>query len=102
MENDNKLIAEFMNLGDKILSTGNVHSWSDAPFFYITENTKAKVMKGIVKYSKYNISWNWLMPVVEMCYHNGAEEKEVGDITHALLDCNIDATYKAVVNFIKQ
>ena len=51
---------------------------------------------------EYHNSWDWLMPVVEKCYDNGADENEVGDITHALLDCDIDHTYRAVVEFINQ
>ena len=62
---NNKLIAEFMGVFDKILSTGNIHSWSDAPFYYTTEDTKEKVIKNICKYSKYDSDWNWLMKVVE-------------------------------------
>ena len=62
---NNKLIAEFMGVFDKILSTGNIHSWSDAPFYYTTEDTKEKVIKNISKYSKYSKDWNWLMQVVE-------------------------------------
>ena len=42
------------------------------------------------------------MPVVETCYHNGADGDEIGDITHALLDCDMDQTYKAVVKFINE
>ena len=62
---NNKLIAEFMGVFDKILSTSNIHSWSDAPFYYTTEDTREKVIKNISKYSKYNKDWNWLMQVVE-------------------------------------
>jgi len=62
---NNKLIAEFMGVFDKILSTGNIYSWSDAPFFYTTEDSKEKVMENIAKYSKYHSDWNWLMGVVE-------------------------------------
>ena len=62
---NNKLIAEFMGVFDKILSTGNIHSWSDAPFYYTTEDTREKVIKNISKYSKYSKDWNWLMQVVE-------------------------------------
>ena len=62
---NNKLIAEFMGVFDKILSTGNIHSWSDAPFYYTTEDTREKVIKNISKYSKYSKDWNWLMKVVE-------------------------------------
>ena len=68
MENiteNNQLIAEFMGVFDKILSTGNIHSWSDSPFYYTTEDTREKVIKNISKYSKYNKDWNWLMKVVE-------------------------------------
>ena len=62
---NNKLIAEFMGVFDKILSTSNIHSWSDAPFYYTTEDTREKVIKNISKYSKYSKDWNWLMKVVE-------------------------------------
>ena len=62
---NNKLIAEFMGVFDKILSTGNIHSWGDAPFYYTTEDTKEKVIKNICKYSKYDSDWNWLMKVVD-------------------------------------
>ena len=68
MENiteNNQLIAEFMGVFDKILSTGNIHSWSDSPFYYTTEDTREKVIKNISKYSKYNKDWNWLMQVVQ-------------------------------------
>ena len=68
MENiteNNQLIAEFMGGFDKILSTGNIHSWSDAPYYYTTEDTREKVIKNISKYSKYSKDWNWLMKVVE-------------------------------------
>lgn len=68
MENiteNNQLIAEFMGVFDKILSTGNIHSWSDSPFYYTTEDTREKVIKNISKYSKYSKDWNWLMRVVE-------------------------------------
>ena len=51
---------------------------------------------------EYHTSWDWLMPVVETCYHNGAEENEVGDITHALSDCNRDHLYISVIEFINQ
>lgn len=97
MKNDNKLIAEFMGLPkvpcligteNGIITEGYKHSMVDVPI----------TTSGM----QYKYSWNWLMPVVDSCYHNGADENEVGDITHALLDCDRDNTYKAVVEFIKQ
>tara|TARA_R110002051_G_scaffold101896_2_gene173052 strand:+ start:171 stop:494 length:324 start_codon:yes stop_codon:yes gene_type:complete len=99
---DNKLIAEFMGVHDEISLdsiAGNIHSWSDSPFFYITEDSKDKVMEGIAKYSKYHTSWDWLMPVV-----NKIEIENEG-VPLQLLDCNlyseIGEVYQAVVEFIK-
>lgn len=77
---ENKLIAEFMGVDYVDIDT------------YLENN----------KELQYHTSWDWLMPVVETCYDNGADENEIGDITHALLDCDIAHTYKAVVEFIKQ
>ena len=76
--NNNKLIGDFMDIRNTGLSVYAEHAY------------------------QYNSSWDWLMPVVESCYHNGADSNEIGDITHALLDCDIDATHKAVVEFIKE
>ena len=98
---DNKLIAEFIGLHDEILSTGNIHSWSDAPFFYITEDSKEKVMEGIAKYSKYHTEWNWLMPVVQECLTRGADEHEWDAIYNAVGTIDMEAIYQAVVEFIK-
>ena len=59
----NRLILDFM--GVKPLITGNIHSWSDAPHYYTTEDTFEKVMDNISNYAKYDTSWDWLMDVVE-------------------------------------
>ena len=88
---NNKLIAEFMGL---------IESSIDKKYW--TEKTKEGIGKGELVELKYHTSWDWLMPVVETCYHNGAEGKEIGDITHALLDCDLKSTYIAVVQFINQ
>ena len=53
---------------------------------------------------KYHTSWDWLMPVVDAIYNTDIDEQatnEIGDITHALLDVNINAVHEAVVNFIE-
>ena len=114
---NNKLIAEFMGVFDKILSTGNIHSWSDAPFYYTTEDTKEKVIKNICKYSKYDSDWNWLMEVVEKI-ENLSKEGETymlsitkfsARVTYKgsrIVDLPIDntkieAVYNACVEFIK-
>ena len=120
MENiteNNQLIAEFMGVFDKILSTGNIHSWSDAPFYYTTEDTREKVIKNISKYSKYSKDWNWLMQVIEKI-ENLSKEGETymlsitkfsARITYKgsrIVDLPIDntkieAVYNACVEFIK-
>ena len=104
---DNKLIAEFM--GGVLSSVPNLinlpQTRGDANIYSV----KGSEVLPNGTYSvhrlselKYHSSWDWLMPVVEKCYDNGADENEVGDITHALLDCDIDHTHRAVVEFINQ
>ena len=99
---DNKLIAEFMGLFDEISLdsiAGNIHSWSDAPFFYITEDSKEKVMEGITEYSKYHKSWDWLMPVVKKCF----DTRQLLLISNeSFLTMDIDVVYDRVVEFIKE
>lgn len=51
---------------------------------------------------RFHYDWNWLMKAVDKCYESGAEGNEVGDITHALLDCDRKETHKAVVSFIRE
>ena len=62
--NDNKLITEFMGLEPTMMGK-DLYGYSDSPFFSCTEKTPEKVMENIVKYVKYDKSWDWLMPVVE-------------------------------------
>jgi hypothetical protein len=90
--NDNKLIAEFMGLSIK--QGVSYYTDQDDMFFMGIEVEEP--------YLPFDEDWNWLMAVVGKCYESGAEENEVGDITHALLDCDIKETYNAVVEFIKQ
>lgn len=70
---NNKIIAEFMGLNNKIVHFEKFYSWSDAPFFYTTEDSKEKVVENIAKYSKYHSDWNWLMEVVEKIESLGFE-----------------------------
>lgn len=88
---DNKLIAEFMGM--------TTHHQDNGCMIFMTPQGHNDIV--YVTDLEYHKSWDWLMPVVDMCYQNGAEVNEIGDITHALLDCNREATYDAVVEFIK-
>ena len=99
---DNKLIAEFMGVHDEISLdsiAGNIHSWCDAPFFYITEDSKEKVMEGIAEYSKYHTSWDWLMPVVDKIEIEGFDPH--GIIDNALGSREIEDVHDACVTLIK-
>ena len=101
---NNKLIAEFMGVFDKILSTGNIYSWSDAPFYYTTENTKEKVIRNICRYSKYDSDWNWLMKVVlkclEICHNEMLNEWKNG-FSDSFFSRDINCMYSEVLRFIK-
>ena len=71
--NQNKLIAEFMELRE-----------------WLNESEL-----------KYHTSWDWLMPVVQRCYDSGAEGQCIGDITMHLTEGNLEGTYRAVVDYIE-
>ena len=79
--NDNKLIAEFMG------------AEPDKKTFFRTGEE--------VYY--YHTSWDWLMPVVSKCRDESNEEDSHWEaIYYSLEGCDIDVTYHAVVEFIKQ
>ena len=83
-EDNNKLLVEYM--GYKI--SGN--QFKDDNGFWTDSDVMQK-------------RWDYLMPVVQYCFDDGADEgNTVGDITHGLVDTNLYATYQAVVRFIRQ
>ena len=92
---ENIIIAEFMelpkvpcNIGTEngIFTEGYKHPKVDVPVIH----------SGM----QYKDSWDWIMPVVKKCYESDTNI-EVGDITHGLLDCDLESTHQAVVEFIK-
>jgi hypothetical protein len=97
----NRLIAEFMGVKPKLIKP-DVYGYCDSPFISITENNPEKVMEGIVKYVKYDSSWDWLMPVIEKC-SNIASELDEWERYWKITDNipRIDTTYEATLDFIK-
>ena len=73
---NNKLIAEFMGI-DQV----DIDAWLE---------TNSNL--------HYHTSWDWLMPVIDKCY----QEHMSKHIADAVMTCDIDTTYKAVVEFIKE
>jgi len=89
MEASNKLIAEFM---------GCTH-----PFNEVTDATLYNVSHGTFELSelRYDVSWDWLMPVVQKCIRTGDNTDEWDNIFDALSLLSINAVYEEVVEFIK-
>jgi hypothetical protein len=98
---NNRLILDFMGVAP-IMYGPNSYGWRDGVFFSCSHDTPEKVMDSIAVYAKYDCDWNWIMPVVQKCYDVAEEDEFVGDITHALLDVNIEELYKAIVEFIRK
>jgi hypothetical protein len=99
----NKLIAEFMGFG-------NVSK--DEFIYAVILSGKAMGYK-TPKDMLFHTSWDWLMPVVEQVDFDSAHFVEIQGRSCTIKNANlewvhcsqgvsrIDATYKAVINFIK-
>ena len=84
---DNKIIAEFMGM-----------KYSDERSFNDGEWTHS-----VKSLSKFETSWDWLMPVVSKCREESNEEDSHWEaIYYSLEGCDINVTYHAVVEFINQ
>ena len=92
--NDNKLIAEFMGLPTEVFKSGKVN-------YYFREFNSGSWYEE--HELSYNVSWDWLMPVVEkimdISFFNG-EPEDFYSIRNSIPQ--IRNTYKAVVEFIKK
>jgi hypothetical protein len=94
--NDNKLIAEFMGAEKThIQSVGDIYC-----------PVPSKSGSEYADKLQYHNSWDWLMPVAQKCRLDSRCEYDDddfwNDIHWALEECNLDSTYKAVVEFIKE
>jgi hypothetical protein len=47
---------------------------------------------------KYHSSWDWLIPVIDKCY----QEHMSKHIVYAVMTCNKNKAYQAVIKFIKE
>jgi len=93
MKTDNELIAEFLELEE---ISADIKLWIAQP---VTEPHVAYPENKLL----YDISWDWLMPVVSKCFDYGELDNEFRDQIIASLSgvIDIDDTYKAVLEFIK-
>ena len=95
MEN-NKLIAEFMGMTYSDPNDNSV-------MIQMTPQGNEVVP---IESMQYHTSWDWLMPVVQKCRLESRceydEDDNWNEIHWSLEECNLDKTYKAVVQFIKE
>jgi hypothetical protein len=84
MEN-NKLIAEFMELPTEVSKAGLLN------YYHREYNSGTWYEEHELS---YNVSWDWLMPVVEKIYLIDADVDFFKNIS-------LEDTYKAVVQFIE-
>jgi len=95
MEN-NKLIAEFMGMTYSDPNDNSV-------MIQMTPQGNEVVP---IESMQYHTSWDWLIPVVQKCRLESRceydEDDNWNEIHWSLEECNLDKTYKAVVQFIKE
>jgi hypothetical protein len=88
METNNKLIAEFLEIGKQL------HLYENP----ITGDYEDELL--------FDTDWNWLMKAVEKCLtkldtYNVTTNEHYNNIHDSLWSINITEVYKAVVEFIK-
>tara|TARA_R100000951_G_scaffold101869_1_gene93593 strand:- start:420 stop:716 length:297 start_codon:yes stop_codon:yes gene_type:complete len=88
---NNKIITEFM--GNPTIFNP-IH---DANLYQIKEQSN---MTYYIDELQYNTSWDWLMPVVHKCRQQNRLEY-FDFVYYAIEMCDINVTYKAVLEFIK-
>ena len=86
--NENKLIAEFMGLEKE----NGLYLFTTPMDDYKTDTLY------------FDTSWDWLMPVVEKILDISFQDEGDAEDFYSIRDCmpDINHTYKAVVEFIKQ
>jgi hypothetical protein len=89
MEKNNKLIAEFMGLPTEVFNSGNLN-------YYFKEFNSGTWYEE--HELSYNISWDWLMPVVQKI------EQTFEGVPQEMFNISFDISevYNAVVEFINE
>jgi hypothetical protein len=94
----NKLIAEFMGVPTEVFTSGKLN------YFFRSFNSGTWYEEQELS---YNISWDWLMPVVlrlldlEYNEFDGADDLSFR-LNDTLLETNLDSLYRIVVEFINE
>lgn len=90
---DNKLIAEFMELPTEVFKSGKVN-------YYFREFNSGSWYEE--HELSYNVSWDWLMPVIEKCVRTGDDTDKWDSIFNALTTLSIKEVYEEVIEFINE
>ena len=96
MEQNNKIIAEFMGLPTEVFKPSGIIN------YYHKEYNSGSWYEA--HELSYNVSWDWLMPVANEIIKSRDEQNADWDLTnlmYALQTTNIELVYQAVVEFIK-
>ena len=91
----NKLIAEFMGWkrGKNEETNTNQYFLAQPEHWYLKDENELE----------YHTSWDWLIPVVSKCrVQSNSEDSHWEAIYYSLEGCDLDVTYNAVVEFIKE
>jgi hypothetical protein len=100
--NDNKLIAEFMELPTEVVvHTSEVCTAELLNYYHREYNSGTWYEEHELS---YHTSWDWLMPVANEIIKSRDEynaDWDLIDLKYGLQSTNIDMIYKSVVEFIK-
>jgi hypothetical protein len=84
---NNKLIAEFMDWKQCDPNDNTIYA-----------NPTNGALHSSDSDMRFHTSWDWLMPVIDKCY----QEYMSKHIADAVMTCDIDTTYKVLVEFINE
>lgn len=93
---ENKKIMAFMGLEPKLESPDR-YGWSDAPFFYMSNEPYESAVEAMAKYLKYHSSWDALKPVIDKIIQTiGVKVIDECDATEWRVSTNVAQMYIGV------